>query len=134
MLEAWRTLWCMPHRERAPAPTSLCFMLQSEHHTLDPEEADYFYVPVYTSCFIHPVWGFVDHPWYYGPTVNCWENSGTQYCATGGAHDSPIRAGCLPCHTLQGVLRTKSWVAEGCLMDPPRRCVHFSCCSESSFA
>ena len=71
-------------------------MLQSEHHTLDPEEADYFYVPVYTSCFIHPVWGFVDHPWYYGPTVNCWENSGTQYCATGGAHDSPTRA--VTCH------------------------------------
>ncbi len=46
---------------------------QSEHHTLDPEQADYFYVPVYTSCFIHPVWGFVDHPWYYGPTQKCWE-------------------------------------------------------------
>ena len=57
---------------------------QSEHHTLDPEQADYFYVPVYTSCFIHPVWGFVDHPWYYGPTQNCWEENGTTLCATGG--------------------------------------------------
>eukprot|EP00887_Chlorella_sp_A99_P003579 scaffold7.g3579.t1 len=30
-------------------------LLQSKHRTLNPEEADYFYVPVYTSCFIHPV-------------------------------------------------------------------------------
>ncbi|BDA44352.1 hypothetical protein COCOBI_05-5360 [Coccomyxa sp. Obi] len=35
----------------------------SEHRTLDPEEADFFYMPVYTSCFLHPVWGYVDHPW-----------------------------------------------------------------------
>ncbi len=37
--------------------------VQSEHRTLDPEEADFFYMPVYTSCFLHPVWGYVDHPW-----------------------------------------------------------------------
>ena len=30
-------------------------LLQSEHRTLDPEEADFFYVPVFTSCFIYPV-------------------------------------------------------------------------------
>ncbi|KAL4425009.1 hypothetical protein ABPG77_002894 [Micractinium sp. CCAP 211/92] len=30
-------------------------LLQSEHRTLDPEEADYFYVPTFTSCFINPV-------------------------------------------------------------------------------
>ena len=36
---------------------------QTEHRTLDPEEADYFYMPVYTSCFMHPIYGYVDHPW-----------------------------------------------------------------------
>ena len=30
-------------------------LLQSEHRILDPEEADFFYVPVFTSCFIYPV-------------------------------------------------------------------------------
>lgn len=29
--------------------------LSSSHRTFDPEEADFFYVPVYTSCLIHPV-------------------------------------------------------------------------------
>ncbi|KAK9805381.1 hypothetical protein WJX73_008851 [Symbiochloris irregularis] len=42
-------------------------LLQSPHRTLDPEEADFFYVPVYTSCYIHPVHGWADHPWWYGP-------------------------------------------------------------------
>ena len=68
--------------------------MQSEHHTLDPEQADYFYVPVYTSCFIHPVWGFLDHPWYYGPTQNCWEEDGTTLCATGGGNSC---AHCFAC-------------------------------------
>ena len=42
-------------------------LLQSGHRTLDPEEADFFYVPVYTSCFMHPVHGWADAPWFYGP-------------------------------------------------------------------
>ena len=25
--------------------------------TLDPQEADFFYVPAYASCYMHPVWG-----------------------------------------------------------------------------
>ena len=36
-------------------PGFLEMLLQSEHRTLDPEEADFFYVPVFTSCFIWPV-------------------------------------------------------------------------------
>ncbi|GLI62946.1 hypothetical protein VaNZ11_005800 [Volvox africanus] len=42
-------------------------MLQSEHRTFDPEEADFFYVPVYVSCFFWPVMGWADHPWWYTP-------------------------------------------------------------------
>lgn len=30
-------------------------MLQSEHRTLDPEEADFFYVPTYLACFMWPI-------------------------------------------------------------------------------
>ncbi len=57
---------------------------QSEHRTLDPEEADFFFMPVYTSCFLHPVWGYVDHPWYYGPTIDCRRDGDMQICQTGG--------------------------------------------------
>eukprot|EP00775_Hariotina_reticulata_P004291 gene4291-4543_t len=47
-------------------------LLQSPHRTLDPEEADFFYVPAYTSCFMWPVHGWADYPWWYsegGPRV-----------------------------------------------------------------
>lgn len=43
-------------------------LLQSPHRTLDPDEADFFYVPVYTSCFMHPVFGWSDHPFWHGPS------------------------------------------------------------------
>lgn len=40
-------------------------MLSSEHRTLDPEEADFFYVPAYLSCYLWPVHGWADFPsWY----------------------------------------------------------------------
>jgi hypothetical protein len=42
------------------------YLLQSEHRTLDPEEADFFYIPVYPSCNAHPVLGFSDFPWFHG--------------------------------------------------------------------
>ncbi len=29
----------------------------SRHRTLDPEEADFFYVPVLSTCWFHPVSG-----------------------------------------------------------------------------
>ncbi|KXZ54698.1 hypothetical protein GPECTOR_4g766 [Gonium pectorale] len=44
-------------------------MLQSEHRTFDPEEADFFYVPMYLTCLMWPVLGWADHPWYYAPLV-----------------------------------------------------------------
>jgi hypothetical protein len=37
------------------------------HHprrTFDPEEADFFYVPIYSSCYAHPVHGYLDGPWW----------------------------------------------------------------------
>ena len=36
--------------------------LQSEHRTFDPEEADYFYVPIYTSCLMWPIYGWGGPP------------------------------------------------------------------------
>lgn len=39
---------------------------QSDHRTFNPEEADFFYVPVYTSCYAHPIFGWADYPWFYG--------------------------------------------------------------------
>ena len=40
-------------------------MLQSPHRTLDPNKADFFYVPVYASCFMEAVAGNADYPWFY---------------------------------------------------------------------
>ena len=31
--------------------------LQSEHRTLDPEEADFFYIPIYAKCYLYPIHG-----------------------------------------------------------------------------
>ena len=38
-------------------------LAQSRHRTLDPLEADFFYVPVYASCFAWPIFGWADTPW-----------------------------------------------------------------------
>lgn len=38
-------------------------MLTTEHRTFDPEEADFFYVPVHAGC-IFDVYGWNDHPQY----------------------------------------------------------------------
>ncbi|KXZ54467.1 hypothetical protein GPECTOR_4g532 [Gonium pectorale] len=43
-------------------------MLQSEHRTFDPEQADFFYVPVYSSCFIFPIHCYADGPWWHAPS------------------------------------------------------------------
>ena len=40
-------------------------LLASAHRTMDPEEADLFYVPAYVACYAWPVLGFADYPYYY---------------------------------------------------------------------
>eukprot|EP00201_Polytomella_parva_P016605 CAMPEP_0175065286 /NCGR_PEP_ID=MMETSP0052_2-20121109/15834_1 /TAXON_ID=51329 ORGANISM="Polytomella parva, Strain SAG 63-3" /NCGR_SAMPLE_ID=MMETSP0052_2 /ASSEMBLY_ACC=CAM_ASM_000194 /LENGTH=538 /DNA_ID=CAMNT_0016331791 /DNA_START=174 /DNA_END=1787 /DNA_ORIENTATION=- len=42
-------------------------LLMSEHRTFDPEEADFFYVPVYSSCMIFPLHCYADGPWFHAP-------------------------------------------------------------------
>lgn len=39
-------------------------LAQSHHRTLDPEEADFFYAPVYAGCYAWPIYGWADFPWY----------------------------------------------------------------------
>ena len=41
--------------------------LQSSHRTLDPEEADFFFIPMYTACLQFPVANFNDFPSYHTP-------------------------------------------------------------------
>eukprot|EP00198_Chlamydomonas_reinhardtii_P007427 XP_001696764.1 exostosin-like glycosyltransferase [Chlamydomonas reinhardtii] len=36
----------------------------SQHRTYDPEEADFFFVPVQLTCYLWPVLGWADHPWF----------------------------------------------------------------------
>lgn len=53
-------------------------LLQSRHRTLDPEEADFFYIPVYVSCFFWPVFGAADFPFFHsGPTPTTRASQGT---------------------------------------------------------
>ncbi|GFR45050.1 hypothetical protein Agub_g6421 [Astrephomene gubernaculifera] len=40
----------------------------SQHRTFDPEEADFFYVPVYYGCFMWPINGWADMPFWGAPT------------------------------------------------------------------
>ncbi len=42
-------------------------MYHRTHRTFDPEEADFFYVPVYVACLMWPVLGFADFPYYHAP-------------------------------------------------------------------
>jgi hypothetical protein len=44
------------------------FSIAHEFRTLNPEEADFFYVPVYITCFMYPVMGWADFPYYYAPS------------------------------------------------------------------
>ncbi|KAK9858865.1 hypothetical protein WJX84_008379 [Apatococcus fuscideae] len=57
-------------------------LLQSQHRTLDPDEADFFYVPVYTSCFMWPIYGWADAPWF-GPSGHT-DDVGPGACLTIG--------------------------------------------------
>eukprot|EP00884_Botryococcus_braunii_P019031 jgi/Botrbrau1/5811/Bobra.0155s0033.1 len=81
-------------------------LLQSAHRTLDPEEADFFYVPLYTSCYAHPVHGWGTIPGTTDPQ-SCasgtwrlwhWRRSGgwRRTCPTGGARGAQITSGCSP--------------------------------------
>ncbi len=52
----------------AAEPLLLEMMLTSKHRTLNPEEADLFYVPVYSSCFVEDISAWADMPWFYVDT------------------------------------------------------------------
>jgi len=51
----------MPQSNLLMCPASemalLEMMLQSPHRTLDPEEADFFFVPSFSACYFNPVFG-----------------------------------------------------------------------------
>ncbi|GBF90972.1 exostosin-like glycosyltransferase [Raphidocelis subcapitata] len=49
-------------------PLLIELLLGSPHRTLDPEEADFFFVPLLTTCWFHPIAGWADHPWWYVDT------------------------------------------------------------------
>lgn len=50
----------LPH----PNPVLVFAMALLLHRrTFDPDEADFFYVPAYTACYINPVYAQTDYPW-----------------------------------------------------------------------
>ena len=59
----------MPCAEPAiKSSKSACFSAnpttQSEHRTLNWEEADFFYMPMYVNLLVWPVFGWADGPWW----------------------------------------------------------------------
>ncbi|KAG1671014.1 hypothetical protein FOA52_014258 [Chlamydomonas sp. UWO 241] len=70
---AWRGFWESNNTGKHPGTYGIEaamheMMLQSEHRTFDPEEADFFYVPIYSSCFIFPIHCWADGPWWHAPS------------------------------------------------------------------
>ncbi|KAG2437024.1 hypothetical protein HYH02_011455 [Chlamydomonas schloesseri] len=49
----------------------------SQHRTYDPEEADFFFVPVQLTCYLWPVLGWADHPWFGMPAAHARAQQGT---------------------------------------------------------
>ena len=47
-------------------PLPCMFLLPTR--TFDPEEADFFYMPIYSSCFIFPIHCWADGPWWHAPS------------------------------------------------------------------
>lgn len=63
------SLICSPGTELRPV-ACCCDVCR----TFDPEQADFFYVPAYVTCWIFPVFDGADFPWYFGP-VREWHKS-----------------------------------------------------------
>lgn len=59
------------------------------HRTFDPNEADFFYVPVYASCYAHPIYGSADWPWWHAPGS---ESRSSVALALSGSHCGLIMA------------------------------------------
>ncbi|GFR42914.1 hypothetical protein Agub_g3913, partial [Astrephomene gubernaculifera] len=49
----------------------------SQHRTFDPEEADFFFVPVQLTCYLWPVLGWADHPWFGMPAAHSRAHQGS---------------------------------------------------------
>ena len=73
----------------------------SPHRTLDPEEADYFYAPVYASCYIFPVLGWADFPWFHDPSG--------ESTSEGGRGAECLRGPWRPCGAMWGHLEPCVW-------------------------
>ncbi|KAG2491270.1 hypothetical protein HYH03_010277 [Edaphochlamys debaryana] len=50
----------------------------SQHRTYDPEEADFFFVPVQVTCYLWPVLGWADHPWFGQPAAHSRSHQGSR--------------------------------------------------------
>ena len=56
--------YALPHPHPDPVAYSSHVALTHPCRTFDPEEADFFYVPQYSTCFIYPIHGWADYPWF----------------------------------------------------------------------
>jgi hypothetical protein len=63
-------------------------LMQSTHLTHDPSEADFFYVPVYASCFAWPVHGFAEFPYFFRDGVS--HGPGALACPSPSSHLSNV--------------------------------------------
>lgn len=112
---AWRQRACVPsapagnatrrsrtHVTAASPPwwplAPLQMLLASPHRTMDPEEADLFFVPAYACCYAWPVHDAADFPWWHTPGACTHGCAGRLLAACQHAASPPAR---LPCRRVQ---------------------------------
>jgi hypothetical protein len=66
-------------------------LLGSPYRTHDPERADFFFVPVYLACYLHPVWRFSSYP-DYAPGCDSRTVSGMRLLRAASAFIAQVRA------------------------------------------
>ena len=52
------------HTHRYPTHWIVTPAVVRVFRTFDPDLADYFYVPVYYTCMMYPIYSAADHPWF----------------------------------------------------------------------
>jgi hypothetical protein len=64
-------------------------LLQSTHLTHNADEADFFFIPLYESCFVWPIHGHTEFPYFFRDGVS--EGPGESPCRGGSRVASCLR-------------------------------------------
>eukprot|EP00798_Chlamydomonas_sp_ICE-L_P015005 gene15005-21073_t len=79
---------------------------------MNPEEADYFYMPIYSSCFIFPIHCWADGPWWYAPAGSRVIHVANMVIEAKECVSTPLTASICPrvMHVTNMMVEAKEWV------------------------